>query len=118
MRLGLYVRKSVSKCLGERIPSGRYLREKGEQKVLVPCSLERIDRQRGFKETQKYFLLRLLTGNSNREARRNLMDPKRICNTDRYQDEAEVPERRFFIPTDLHISSKCVSIDFGLTRFG
>ena len=52
-----------------------------------PSRFQRINRQLGFKETQKPFLFRLLPGNNNRQARRDLIDPKRSRNTDRYQDE-------------------------------
>ena len=61
-----------------------------------PSCLERIKRQRRFKETQKPFLFRLLPGNNDRQARRNLIDPKRLRNTDRYQDQQQIPGSRFF----------------------
>ncbi len=61
-----------------------------------PSCLERINRQGRFKETQKPFLFRLLPGNNDRQARRNLMNPKCLRNTDRNQDEQQIPGSRFF----------------------
>ena len=61
-----------------------------------PSRLQHINRQRRFKETQKPFPFRLLPDNNDRQARRNLIDPKRLCNTDRNQDEEEIPHCRFF----------------------
>ena len=59
-------------------------------------SLERIHTLWGVKETQKPFLFRLLPGNTDGQTRRNLIDPKRARNTNRYQDEQQIPKRRFF----------------------
>ena len=84
------------RLINEQIHISTRIPRKPSQNRCEPGCLQGIHRQGCVKKAEKSFLFRLLPGNNKRQTRGDLIDAKGFRNTDRYQDEQQVPKSRFF----------------------
>ena len=84
------------RLINKQIHISTRIPRKPSQNRCEPGCLQGIHRQGCLKKAEKSFLFRLLTGNNKRQTRGDLIDAKGFRNTDRYQDEQQVPKKSVF----------------------